>query len=142
MHRARSGAIAAAAVIAMLATAPVGRAEDLGDKLAPIGDAIKKGAQATGAAIENGAKAVGTAIQEHVEPAAATVKQGAQDAGTTVQQHVEPAAETVKQGAQDTGAAIATGAQDTGSFFARTGRTIRDGATSLYRKAASYFSGD
>src|SRR5260221_4660334 len=75
-------AAAAAATLAMslLATMPASRA-DVGDDLAPAGQSIKKAAQDTGTAIENGAKDVGHTVEQKTAPAVTTVKHGAQETG-------------------------------------------------------------
>jgi predicted small secreted protein len=87
--------VAATLLAALLMAAPVARA-DVGDDLAPAGQSIKKAAQDTGTAIENGAKDVGQTVEQKTAPAVATVKEGAQETGNFFQR----TAKDVHDGAQ------------------------------------------
>ena len=102
----------------------------LGDKLAPVGESIKKGAQDTGAAIEKAAKDVGSTIEEKTQPVGDSVKKSAQDTGPKIE-----------QGAKDTGAKIEQGAKDTGSWLDQSTKDFRDGAQSFFQKVGNFFSG-
>lgn len=82
MRRAKFAAIAAAAVIAVLATAPAGRAEDPGDKPAPAGDAVKTEEPDTSTSVRQHAEAAGTAVKQGAQEAGAAVAKGAQDTGS------------------------------------------------------------
>jgi len=115
----KSIALAAATLIGALGLASPSWAEDAGQKPAPVGEAIKKGAEDTGAAIGKAAK----------------------DVGASIQSKVEPASETVKQKAQDTGEKIESGAKETGGFLDRTTKNFREGASSFFQKVGNFFSG-
>jgi len=116
--------ITASAIVALaslsFATLPARSDEDLGQKLAPIGDSIKKGAEDTGSAIEKAAKDVGSTIQEKTQPATNSVSQAAQDAGPKIEQ----------------------GAKDTGSYLDSATKGFRDGAQAFFQKVSNFFSGN
>lgn len=67
--------LSAKTAVILIALSPIAtaRADDAGEKLAPVGEAIKNGAQDTGAAIQKGAGDAGDAI-----------KKGAQDTGNSL----------------------------------------------------------
>ncbi len=108
----------AVVVVATVARGPA-CAEDLGEKLAPVGQSIQQGVQDTGAAIGRGAQAIGSSIQERVEPATKAVRQRADEVGPAVEK----------------------GAQDTGNFLDRTTKDFRDGAQRFFVSVGNFFSG-
>jgi len=119
MLRTRLTFAAASAAIALLATLSIARADDVGDKLAPVGEAIKNGAENTGTAISNAAKEAGQKIQEGGQPVADSVKKTAQDVGPTVQEK----------------------AQETGSYLDTATKSFRDGASNFFQKVSNFFNG-
>ncbi len=119
MLRSEFAALAAAAALGMLAVVAPVRGDDLGDKLAPVGEAIKKGAEDTGTAIKSSAQSIGASIQQHSAPVVAAVKTGAQNAGTEIKQ----------------------GAAETGNFVDRSTQGAREDAGSFFKKIGDFFSG-
>src|SRR4051794_10338806 len=93
----RSTLILASLAIALLAAASTGLAEDVGDKLAPVGQSIKQGAQETGSAIENGAKSVGSTVKEKAEPAGKAIANAADKTHDFLARETKP----FRDGAED-----------------------------------------
>lgn len=119
MRRFNFVAFTAIVMMGFLTTASASRAEDVGQKLAPVGKSIKKGAEDTGAAIEKAAKDIGTTIKEKTEPVGETVKKTAENAGPKIEQ----------------------GAKDTGSYLDQATKNFRDGAQAFFQKVGNFFSG-